>query len=449
MIWLTYEFAVPFGHDIPNGGIGAYFYKSGVVSVYEFLERRFDSSTRILLSFVFQVSRAFGTGVMIYTVAIILESVMEIPMWQSIILIGIVTMIYSLQGGMKAVVYGDMIQMIILFIGIIICFGFGLHYLGGWSNFIDNVDTSRITAVDFSSLGFNGDEFGFWPMLVGGFFLYVSYYGTDQSQVQRLLSASSLKTMRQTLVCNGLMRFPITFAYCIMGLVIGTFALSQTDFISLIPGDKPDRMIPIFIRDYLPNGIIGLLIVAICSAAMSSLSSAINSLSAASVEDLFARGKEMSEKKYMSSSRLTALFWGSVCVVIAFFAGNIADTVIEAINKEVGSVSFGPILAIFIAALLVKRINGLGANIGLLVGVGLNVYLWLFVPEIFWFWWNAIGAVVALLVAYLVSILAPSVMLAKEEIKIESVNFRQSSVYILLAFFALIVVISVMLPSWF
>ena len=221
-----------FGHDIPNGGIGAYFYKSGVVSVYEFLERRFDSSTRILLSFVFQVSRAFGTGVMIYTVAIILESVMEIPMWQSIILIGIVTMIYSLQGGMKAVVYGDMIQMIILFIGIIICFGFGLHYLGGWSNFIDNVDTSRITAVDFSSLGFNGDEFGFWPMLVGGFFLYVSYYGTDQSQVQRLLSASSLKTMRQTLVCNGLMRFPITFAYCIMGLVIGTFALSQTDFIS-------------------------------------------------------------------------------------------------------------------------------------------------------------------------------------------------------------------------
>ena len=150
----------------------------------------------------------------------------------------------------------------------------------------------------------------------------------------------------------------------------------------------------------------------------------------------------------MSSSRLTALFWGSVCVVIAFFAGNIADTVIEAINK-VGSVSFGPILAIFIAALLVKRINGLGANIGLLVGVGLNVYLWLFVPEIFWFWWNAIGAVVALLVAYLVSILAPSVMLAKEEIKIEPVNFRQSSVYILLAFFALIVVISVMLPSWF
>ena len=448
MVWLTYEFAVPLAMIFLMVVLVPTFYKSGIVSVYEFLEKRFDSSTRILLSFVFQVSRAFGTGVMIYTVAIILESVMEIPMWQSIILIGIVTMVYSLQGGMKAVVYGDMIQMIILFIGIVICFGFGLHYLGGWNNFVENVDTSRITAVDFSSFGFSGDEFGFWPMLVGGFFLYVSYYGTDQSQVQRLLSASSLKTMRQTLVCNGLMRFPITFAYCIMGLVIGTFALSQTDFISLIPGDKPDRMIPLFIRDYLPNGVIGLLIVAIFSAAMSSLSSAINSLSAASVEDLFARGKQLSEKKYMSLSRITALFWGIVCVVIAFFVGDIADTVIEAINK-VGSVSFGPILAIFIAALLVKRINGLGANVGLLVGVGLNVHLWLFVPEIFWFWWNAIGAVVAISVAYLVSLAAPNVMLAKEDIQVEPINFRQPSVHILLAFFVFIVLISVMLPSWF
>lgn len=448
MIWLTYEFAVPLAMIFLMVVLVPTFYKSGIVSVYEFLEKRFDASTRVLLSVVFQISRAFGTGVMIYTVAIILESVMEIPMWQSIVLIGIVTMVYSLQGGMKAVVYGDMIQMIILFIGIIICFGFGLHYLGGWGNFIDKVDTSRITAVDFSSMGFNGDEFGFWPMLVGGFFLYVAYYGTDQSQVQRLLSASSMKTMRQTLVCNGLMRFPITFAYCIMGLVIGTLALSQTEFISLIPCDKPDRMIPIFIRDYLPNGIIGLLIVAIFSAAMSSLSSAINSLSAASVEDLFSRGKELSEKKYMSLSRITALFWGTVCVVIAFFVGDIADTVIEAINK-VGSVSFGPILAIFIAALLIKKINGLGANIGLLVGVGLNVYLWLFVPEIFWFWWNAIGAVVALVVAYVVSALAPKVMLAKEEITIEPINFRQTSVYILLGFFALIVLISVMLPNWF
>lgn len=448
MVWLTYEFAVPLAMIFLMVVLVPTFYKSGIVSVYEFLERRFDASTRVLLSVVFQISRAFGTGVMIYTVALILESVIGIPMWQSIIVIGIVTMVYSLFGGMKAVVYGDMVQMIILFVGIIICFGYGLHYLGGWGNFIEKVDTSRIAAVDFSKLGFNGDEFGFWPMLVGGFFLYVSYYGTDQSQVQRLLSASSVKTMRQTLVANGLLRFPVTLAYCIMGLVIGTFALTELDFMSQIPADKPDRMIPVFIKDYLPNGVIGILIVAIFSAAMSSLSSAINSLSAASVEDLFARGKELAQKQYMNYSRLTALFWGVVCVVIAFFVGDIADTVIEAINK-VGSVSFGPILAIFISAILVKRINGLGANVGLLAGVGLNVYMWLAVPDVFWFWWNAIGAVVTFVVALVVSSLAPNVMVSDKKIKVEPINFNQQSVYILLAFFALIVLISNFLPSFF
>lgn len=448
MIWLTYEFAVPLAMIFLMVVLVPTFYKSGIVSVYEFLERRFGPSTRVLLSIVFQISRAFGTGVMIYTVAIILESVMEIPMWQSIVLIGIVTMIYSYQGGMKAVVYGDMIQMIILFIGIIICFSFGLSYLGGWSEFMAQVDTERITAVEFSSLGFNGDEFGFWPMLIGGFFLYVSYYGTDQSQVQRLLSASSMKTMKQTLLCNGLMRFPITLAYCLMGLVLGTLAMSQTDFMSQIPADQPDRMIPIFIRDFLPSGIVGLLIVAIFSAAMSSLSSAINSLSAASVEDLFARGKDLSEKSYMKLSHMTALFWGVVCVVIAFFVGDIADTVIEAINK-VGSVSFGPILATFVAAILVKRYSTKGANIGLLSGVAVNVYLWLFVPDIFWFWWNAIGALVTFIIGYSISLLYPSDQEKSKQIELVPINFKQKPVYYLLAFFIVIIVFSVLLPRLF
>lgn len=448
MIWLTYEFAVPLAMIFLMVVLIPSFYKSGIVSVYEFLEHRFGKSTRVLLSLVFQVSRAFGTGVMIYTVAIILESVMGIPMWQSIILIGMVTMIYSYQGGMKAVVYGDMIQMLILFVGIIICIGFGLERLGGWSSFVRQVDRDRLLAVDFTSLGFDGQEFGFWPMLIGGFFLYASYYGTDQSQVQRLLSASSLKTVKQTLLSNGLMRFPITFAYCLMGLILGTLAFSSADFLAQIPSDQPDKMIPVFISSYLPHGVVGLLIVAIFSAAMSSLSSAINSLSAASVEDLFARGKDISQKQYMRLSHLTALFWGVVCVVIAFFVGDIAETVIEAINK-VGSVSFGPILATFVAALIIKRIQSFGANIGLLSGVAVNIYLWLFVPDVFWFWWNAIGAVVTLLVGYLVSVLRGKTAQDTQLLTLEPLKFNQPFVYYLLLFFAVIVGLSVLLPSLF
>lgn len=345
-------------------------------------------------------------------------------------------------------VYGDMVQMLILFIGIIICIAFGLDRLGEWSSFVNQVDSDRLLAVDFTSLGFDGQEFGFWPMLIGGFFLYASYYGTDQSQVQRLLSASSLKTVKQTLLSNGLMRFPITFAYCLMGLILGALAFSSADFLAQIPSDQPDKMIPVFISSYLPHGVVGLLIVAIFSAAMSSLSSAINSLSAASVEDLFARGKDISQKQYMRLSHLTALFWGVVCVVIAFFVGDIADTVIEAINK-VGSVSFGPILATFVAALIIKRIQSFGANIGLLAGVAVNIYLWLFVPDVFWFWWNAIGAVVTLLVGYLVSVLRGKTAQDTQLLTLEPLKFNQPFVYYLLLFFAVIVGLSVLLPSLF
>lgn len=450
MMWLTYEFAVPLAMLFLMVFLIPPMYKAGIVSVYEYLENRFSSSTRILVSAVFQISRAFGTSVMVYTVALILTSVMDIPMWQTILIIGVVTLIYSYQGGMKAVVYGDMIQMGILFFGIIICLVAGIHYIGGWEDFLTNLDRDRLDAVSFSSMGFEkGEEFGFWPMLLGGFFLYTSYYGTDQSQVQRLFSAQNLDTVKRTLLFNGLLRFPITFVYCLMGLVIGTLAMTQTGFLESIPADKPDLMIPIFIRDYLPHGIIGILMVAIFSAAMSSLSSALNSLSAATVEDFFNRNKDLPNENYMSYSKYAVLFWGLVCIVLAFFTGDIAKTVIEAINK-VGSVFYGPIVATFILAIGVKRVNGRGANVGLLSGVLVNVYLWLFVPQVFWFWWNAIGAVVTLVVALVVS------FVSAETEGSDSTNLLSGTLtpdwpktIILLVFFIFMVLMSISIPFLF
>ncbi len=450
MMWLTYEFAVPLAMLFLMVFLIPPMYKAGIVSVYAYLEKRFSTSTRILVSAVFQISRAFATSVMIYTVALILTSVMDIPMWQTIVIIGVVTLIYSYQGGMKAVVYGDMIQMIILFLGIIICLVAGIYSLGGWAEFMENIDRSRLEAVSFDSMGLEkGDEFGFWPMLIGGFFLYVSYYGTDQSQVQRLFSAKDLGTVKKTLMFNGLLRFPITFIYCLMGLVIGTLAMTQSSFLDAIPSDKPDLMIPIFIRDYLPHGVIGILMVAIFSAAMSSLSSAINSLSAASVEDFFNRKKELPNEKYMAYSKYAALFWGIVCIVLAFFTGDIAKTVIEAINK-VGSVFYGPIIATFIAAIAIKKVNAPGANIGLLSGVLVNVYLWLFVPEVFWFWWNAVGAVVTLVVGLLASYLTSAEAKTDKTLSIsDTLEIDKKKALVLVAFFVLIVIVSMNVPNLF
>lgn len=312
-------------------------YKAGIVSIYEYLERRFDASSRLLISIVFQISRSVATGVMVYTMALILQATVGIEFWISVLLIGVITMIYSFQGGMKAVIWGDVIQMIILFFGIVICLIYGLSELGGWDSFVNQVDTNRLNAVNFTKWGFNNadgnDEFGFWPMVIGGFFLYASYYGTDQTQSQRLLSAKGLPTVKKLLIANGIFRFPVTLTYCIMGLVLGTLLLNNLGFqesitqvyeanISSLEGKRADLMVPVFIIKFLPNGIIGILLVAIMSAAMSSLSSTVNSLSAVTIEDFIKRFKgDLSNDQYVKYSRVLSVFWGLVCLFFAFFCG--------------------------------------------------------------------------------------------------------------------------------
>jgi len=204
-------------------------------------------------------------------------------------------------------------------------------------------------------------------------------------------------------------------------------------------------MIPVFIIKYLPNGVIGILLVAIMSAAMSSLSSTVNSLSAVTIEDFVKRFKsDLSDKQYVRYSRITSLFWGLVCLFFAFFAGNIEGTVIEVINK-VSSVFYGPILAAFMLALLTKKTHALGANIGILAGVLFNMYLWLYVPDVFWFWWNAIGCLITLSVAYLISVMIP--LKTREGIKVHY-YFAWKEVGILVGYFIVIVLISMGLKNW-
>lgn len=450
MQWLTFEFAVPLAMIFLIVVLIPPLYNAGVVSIYAYLEKRFGSSTRMLISAVFQFSRAFATGIMIYTVALVLSAVMGIPNWQTILLAGIITMIYSIQGGMKAVIWGDVIQMIILLLGIVLCIGFGLYYLDGWDQFMALADKDRLKVIDYNWGLAEGEEFGFWPMLIGGFFLYASYYGCDQSQAQRSLSGKSLKEVQRALLFNGLFRFPVTLSYCVMGLIIGTFAFATPEFMQQIPADSPDQMVPLFIINYLPHGIIGLLLVAILAAAMSSLSSAINSLSAATLEDLVirTRTKAMDDRETLRYSKGLTLAWGVVCILLAFTAGGIAPTVIEAINK-VGSAFYGPIVATFILAILSKRVHTLGINIGLLVGVSVNLMIWQTGQPIFWIWWNFIGAFITLSIGYLFSILLPERGEKKVLLEIPKLQFFRTENYLLVAYFLFMIWFSGSLIGWF
>jgi Na+/proline symporter len=233
--------------------------------------------------------------------------------------------------------------------------------------------------------------------------LYASYYGCDQSEAQRSLSAKSLPELKKMILTAGLLRFPITCIYCAAGLTIGTFALTTPEFLLQIPDDRPDWMMPIFIVNYLPSGVIGLLLVAIMAAAMSSLSSAINSLSVVTVED-YCRysGKSLTDKQFLWAGKVSGFFWGIVTLLLSFFAGDIAPTVIEAINK-IGSMFYGPVLATFLIAISGVGIQARFMNVGLLSGVILNGIFWLFIPDVFWFWWNLFGFAMTLNTAFVLS----------------------------------------------
>ena len=400
--WLTYEFSLPLAMILVMFVIAPALYRAGIVSIYDYLEQRFGRSTRILISVSFQIVRSFATGIMVYAMGLILEAVIGIPLWQSLFVVGVITLIYSTSGGMKAVVYGDAIQMVLIFGGLLVVTLYALADIGGMGAFWREVDPERLVAVNFDSLGLNGDEFGFLPMLFGGFVLYASYYGCDQTQAQRIISAKNLKDTKVLLFANGVLRFPLVLLYCFAGLIVGVAIANDPALAAKIPADKPDYMMPIFIIEHLPHGVIGLLLVAIMAAAMSSLSSAVNSLAAVTMEDLAVLGFRPDDKsKEVLLARAVSIFWGIAILIMSLYAGAIAPTVIEAINK-VGSALYGPILAVFLIGMLSRRVNGLGASLGLLAGLIFNLYLWKSQPQIVWMWWNVIGLVITSAVALVI-----------------------------------------------
>ena len=474
MKWLTFEFAVPLAMIFIMLFIIPPLFRSGVVSIYEFVERRFSVSTRLILSVVFQISRALGTGVMVYTIAIILQAILDIDYIYTVLIISVITIIYSWQGGMKAVVWGDAIQMILLFGGLLVCLVYGWQLVQDAGGLGDGFSVDRLQVIDFNFGIGEGEEYGFWPMLIGGFFLYVSYYGCDQTQAQRMLSAKNEKTIRQLLLANGLLRFPVVLIYCSMGLIIGALVTLAPDFLADIAsttqkhfpeaavngGVKADLMMPVFIVKYLPHGFIGLLMVAILSAAMSSLSSTVNSLSAVTMEDFFNRGKKkMDQVRYMKVSKLSVVFWGVVCIAFSFLFGGSKSAVIEIINA-IGSVFYGPVLVTFILAIFSKKVHHIGMNAGIITAVLINLVFSKTIQEIFgidlgfdifWIWLNLTGVLISLVVAYLVSAIvkAPIKTDTGIDFSIKKEDVFSKEVYILLVFFVVIVVFSFFIPDLF
>ncbi|MEL0314559.1 MAG: sodium:solute symporter [Halieaceae bacterium] len=416
LVWLQYELALPLAMIFLILFVMPLFRHLKLVSIYEYLELRFDLRTRLVLSGLFLFIRAFATAVTVYSIALVIDLITGAGFFWSVMLLGTFTVVYDIFGGIRGVIYSDVIQLLILVMVLTLLLVLLTDSAGGFLALLNDFDPQRRQAIDLSHHGFgDGQTFAFWPMLVGGFFLYVSYYGCDQSQVQRSLSTEGIDQTNQALFLNGLLRFPLVALYCLVGVGIAVLAADNPDFLQLIPttNGTPEYnlAVPVYMLMALPAGLVGLAMVALFAAAMSSLDSVINSLSATTMEDFVRRfsSRQRTDHEELMLSRWLTVFWGVVTLTMSFFVGDIAPTVLEAINK-IGSLANGPILAVFMLGFFVKRVNGPLATLGLLLGIAVNGVLWVAAPEVSWLWWNPIGFAVAFLIPVVMSFVATDMM---------------------------------------
>jgi SSS family transporter len=445
MQWLTYEFGVPLAMIVVMTVIGPALHRTGMPTVYSFLEGRFGAASRLLVGGLFILNRSFSTGITLYVAGLMLSSILRLQVWETMTILSAVATVYSLIGGMKAIVYAEVVQMIVKLLGILTIAAVALHDVGGWHAFVGNLDRSRLRVVSFADFGFDGHEFGFWPMLVGGIFLYASYYGTDQTQAQRLLAARDQATLRRILLYNGLLRFPVAFAYCLTGLILAVAVLRNPEFSSRIPRQQPDLLIPVFVSSYLPHGLIGIITVALIAAWMSTYSSTLNSLTAVTMEDFVGRIVSVPKHRYVSRSRSVLLGWGLLMMIQGYFCARIAATAIEAINK-IGSLFYGPILGMFLLAAL-PSVGAAAANIAVLAGTGVNLVLWLFFKNVFWFWWNAFGSATTLAIGVLLSQIRTEGRSTRARGLMIPVAFPWTEACLLLAFFLCMLSFCLLLPQ--
>ncbi len=397
LTWFQNELAVPLAMIVVMVFLVPFFRKLELVSVYEYLEHRFNRPVRRLVSLVFLLSRGLGAGVAVYASAIVLAVCLGIPLWATILMVGVVTIIYDTIGGITAVVYSDVIQMAILVGGILVCIFMAADVAGGFEAMWTAFPEARRAAIDPSS-GLGGESPApFWAFLIGGFFLYISYYGTDQSQVQRELSASSTADTKLSLLWNGLARFPLTILYVLLGIAMWAVYHNAPELSASVSSENADFLVPQFVLLFVPTGVRAVIFAALLAAAMSSLDSALNSLSAATMRD-FIEPKIESSSRLLLYSKLTTVGWGILITAFAFLVEHISATILESVNK-IGSAFYGPILATFMVGVISSRVSPQGVLLGLPAGVGLNLFLWIAAPGVHWMWWNFFGFVVTAIVA--------------------------------------------------
>jgi solute:Na+ symporter, SSS family len=374
-----------------------HYFRGDLFTAYELIERRFGRGLRSLTAGLFLLTRAAAEGVRVYAVSIVVSIALGTGEVASIAIITALTLIYTFEGGLAAVIWTDVVQTVIYVGGTIVGLVTILHLMpGGWNA----IHSAAAAAGKFQVFDFRANfavPYTFWAGVIGGTFFTTASHGTDQLIVQRLLAARGEKQSATALISSGL---AILFQFALF-LTVGVMLWAYYRVPSANFG-RADRIYPTFIVTRMPHGISGLLIAAILAAAMSNLSAALNSLSSSAIMDFYARLRpEADERHKMRLSRLATLLWAFVLFGLAIIALHKAGRVVE-VGLQIASVAYGALLGAFLLGVLTRKANQYGAGIGMLCGFGVELYLWLG-TRLPWTWWVMIGSSVTFVVGWFAS----------------------------------------------
>ena len=499
MRFVQYYFGLPIAMVVICIFFVPIFSRLKVYTAYEYLENRFDNKTRALTSFLFLLQRGLSTGISVFAPSLILSSMLDWDIYWTNVFMGGLLIIYTISGGAKAVAYTQQLQLIIIFSGMFLAGYMVVHMLPEGFGFTDALHAGgqmgklNVITTGISNGKFNwSDQYNLFSGIVGGFFLALSYFGTDQSQVGRYLTAKSLTESRLGLLFNGLVKVPMQFLILLLGVLVFSFyqfhkapvffnqsiveqaqkteyagqlknieteyqntltalpdlqlelqevkTKSETTAINdlenrisstntkadslrkeyktvlkkAIPGADTNDTNYIFLRfvvDYLPEGLVGLLIAIIFLASWGSIAAAINSLASSTMVDFHRRysKKEIPAESEYRISHWYTLAWGIFCIVVAMFTYNVGNSLIEAVNI-LGSLFYGVILGVFLVAFFMKKItSGSVVFTAALLAEALVLLVFLFTKlgnfKLGFLWLNPIGAFGVIIISYLLHIL--------------------------------------------
>ena len=379
-----------------------HYFRGDLYTAYELIERRFGRELRSLTAGLFLITRAVAEGVRVYAVSIVVAIALGTGEVSSIAIITILTLIYTFEGGLAAVIWTDVVQTFIYVGGTLVGLFTILHLVpGGWATIHDMASgAGKLRVFDFAPDFWR--PYTFWAGLVGGAFLTTASHGTDQLIVQRLLAARNERQSKAALLSSGL---AILFQFSLF-LIVGVMLFAFYHVPSSRFG-RADRIYPTFIVSEMPHGISGLLIAAILAAAMSNLSAALNSLSSSSVIDFYLRrNPQASDKQKVRLSRIATFCWALVLFALAVLSLHKVGRVVE-VGLQIASIAYGALLGVFLLGVLTRRADQRGAMVGMLCGFIMELYLWLGTP-VPWTWWVAIGTVVTFTVGYFASMAFPT-----------------------------------------